>query len=110
MLLLPADLQAGGAVATLQALADPAGRAACSPRAFSEQSLRRLVLGAVPDDWSRHAGLTSRPPPKPTGAGPARGRSTCSGRRLQVGATSTAIPHRRRPAGDQHPPAALRRV
>ncbi len=59
MLLLPADLQAGGADATLRALADPAVRARLlADDAFSEQSLRRLVLGAVPDDWSRHAGRT----------------------------------------------------
>ena len=59
MLLLPADLQAGGADATLRALADPAVRARLlADEAFTEQSLGRLMLGAVPDDWSRHAGLT----------------------------------------------------
>lgn len=59
MLLLPADLQAGGADATLRALADPAVRARLlADEAFSEQGLRRLMLGAVPDGWSRHAGMT----------------------------------------------------
>jgi N-acyl-D-amino-acid deacylase len=59
MLLLPADLQSDGADATLQALADPARRARLlADEAFSEQSLRRLTLGAVPDDWARHAGMT----------------------------------------------------
>jgi len=59
MLLLPAELQTGGTDATLRALADPAVRARLlADEAFSEQSLGRLVLGAVPDDWSRCAGLT----------------------------------------------------
>jgi N-acyl-D-amino-acid deacylase len=59
MLLLPADLQAGGADATLRALADPARRARLlADEAFSEQSLARLVLGAVPDDRSEQAGMT----------------------------------------------------
>jgi len=59
MLLLPADLQVGGADATLRALADPTVRARLlADEAFSEQSLGRIMLGAVPDDWSRHAGRT----------------------------------------------------
>ena len=59
MMLLPAELQAGGAHAALRALADPAGRAGLlADEAFSEQSLGRLMLGAVPDAWSRCAGLT----------------------------------------------------
>jgi N-acyl-D-amino-acid deacylase len=59
MLLLPAELQAGGADATLRALADPTGRARLlADAAFSEQSLGRLTLGAVPEACSRCAGLT----------------------------------------------------
>jgi N-acyl-D-amino-acid deacylase len=59
MLLLPAELQAGGADATVRALADPDERARLlADEAFSEQSLGRLMLGAVPDEWSRCAGLT----------------------------------------------------
>ena len=59
MLLLPAELQSGGADATLRALADPAERARLlADDAFSEQSLGRLMLGAVPDEWSRCAGMT----------------------------------------------------
>ena len=59
MMLLPAELQAGGADATLLALADPAGRARLlADEAFSEQSLGRLMLGALPDDWSHCAGMT----------------------------------------------------
>jgi N-acyl-D-amino-acid deacylase len=59
MLLLPAELQAGGADATLRALADPDVRARLlGGEAFSEQSLGRLVLGAVPKEWAGYAGMT----------------------------------------------------
>ena len=59
MLLLPAELQAGGAGATLRALADPAVRARLlADEAFTEQSLGRLMLGAVPDEWAGYAGMS----------------------------------------------------
>lgn len=59
MLLLPADLQAGGPGQTLAGLADPAQRAALlADEKFSDDFLAGVTLGSLPGGIAEFAGLT----------------------------------------------------
>ena len=57
VLLLPAELQAGGPDRTLAALADPVERAALlADEKFSDEYLQNLYLGSLPAELARFAG------------------------------------------------------
>lgn len=59
VLLLPAELQAGGPEQTVAALRDPARRAELlASESFSDQALRNLYLGCLPEQYARYAGLS----------------------------------------------------